>query len=63
MKQKDQFAVIETHLRREEEFREKVFNRETNEVMKLIEEYESLTRIYDQKPHKIYRYSELMPDL
>ena len=34
--QKESFLAIEDHLRKEEEFRRKVFNRETSEVMKLI---------------------------
>ena len=61
--QRSQFSVIETHLRREEEFRQKVFNRETTEVMKLIEEYEKMAILQQEKANKEFRYSDLMPDL
>ena len=64
-KQRYEFAKVTEHLKREEEFRQKVYNRETHEVMRLIREYEMLVEAHtpDDKPKKNFKYSELLPDL
>lgn len=54
---------MDLHLKREEEFRAKVFNRETHEVMRLIEEYCAMIELGKLKQPEDYRYSELKPDL
>ena len=55
--------MVEEHLRREEAFRKKVFNRETGEVMRLIEEYEKMQFDHLHRGTEELRYSELVPDL
>ena len=64
-KQREQFETVNEHLRREEEFRQKVFNRETKEVMRLVREYEMLVQQHTPlvEPRKDLHYSELLPDL
>jgi hypothetical protein len=47
------------HLRREEEFRKKVLNRENNEVLKLIAEFEDIPLIGKEKMLEHLEYSGL----
>lgn len=58
-----QYTKVVKHLENEEAFRKKVFNRETKEVMQLIDEYESLNDISEGALNHNLKYSELLPDL
>jgi len=50
---------IEEHLRREDEFKQKVLNRENKEVLRLIESFEFIPSIGNAKFKKGLNYSDL----
>lgn len=58
-----QFEKVSEHLNRQEAFRKKVFNRESSEVMALIEEYDRLDKIGNHEKLELPDYSELTTDL
>ena len=51
------------HLRREEEFRQKVLNRENYEVLKLIEEFEMMPTVGKEKMLQHLEYSDLTKEI